>query len=160
MTARVLAELMMATSSFAQTPPQTILFVCEHGAAKSVVAAAHFNKRAMERGLPFRAISRGSAPDPAVPARITEGLAGEGLTMPASFAPALVTAGDVNAAARVVTFDVSLPVPHDRAMVTSWDGLPAFSDAYAPASAAIASKVDALLKELETATRKPPIISR
>src|SRR5688572_249911 len=45
-------------------PVGTVLFVCEHGSAKSVVAAAHFNRIAADRGLPFRAISRGTAPDP------------------------------------------------------------------------------------------------
>ena len=29
-----------------QTESKTVLFVCEHGAAKSVVAAAHFNRLA------------------------------------------------------------------------------------------------------------------
>ena len=153
--AALLAVLMIATHSIGQTAPQTILFVCEHGAAKSVVAAAHFNKLAAERGLPFRAISRGTAPDPAVPARISEGLAGEGLTVSRSYTPSLVTAGDVKGAARVITFDVSLPTPLAGAAVTSWDGLPAFSDAYRPASEAIAGKVDALLRELEKTAKKP-----
>jgi hypothetical protein len=36
----------------------TILFVCEHGAAKSVIAAAYFDKLAKERGLNYRAVFR------------------------------------------------------------------------------------------------------
>jgi arsenate reductase len=154
MTARVLAMLMIATHAIAQTAPETILFVCEHGAAKSVVAAAHFNKRAAERGLPFRAISRGTAPDPSVPARISDGLTAEGLAVPHAYKPALVTAEDLKGVALVITFDVSLSVAHDSAAVTSWNGLPAFSDAYTPASAAIASKVDTLLRELEKTMKK------
>lgn len=41
-----------AQSTAPKTPiaSQTVLFVCEHGAAKSVIAAAHFNKIAKERG--------------------------------------------------------------------------------------------------------------
>ena len=31
----------------------TIVFVCEHGSAKSVVAAAHFNRLAAEARLPY-----------------------------------------------------------------------------------------------------------
>ena len=141
-------------SAWAQPVPQTILFVCEHGAAKSVVAAAHFNKLAAERGLPFRAISRGTAPDPLVPPRIVDGLKGERLTMPTGFAPALVTSADVSSATRVVTFDVNLPVSRSAARVSPWNGLPAFSDGYAPASAAIAERVKNLLQELEAATKK------
>jgi arsenate reductase len=153
----VLAMMMMAmmvTSSAAQTPPRTVLFVCEHGAAKSVVAAAHFNRLAAERGLPFRAVSRGTAPDATVPARITQGLHAEGLNISHTYTPVLVTAADAGGAARVITFDVSLPFAHDPAAVSSWNGLPAFSEAYQPASAAIAAKVDALLRDLEKIMKK------
>src|SRR5689334_20099632 len=57
----------------------TVVFVCEHGAAKSVIAAAHFNRLATERGLPFRAISRGTKPDDAVAAGVRAGLASDGI---------------------------------------------------------------------------------
>ena len=149
-----MAIVLIAASAWAQPATQTVLFVCEHGAAKSVVAAAHFNKLAAERGLPFRAVSRGTAPDPTVPARISDGLKSEGLTVPAGFLPVLVTSRDTNAAFRVVTFDVTLPVATDALRVNRWDSLPAFSDGYGPASAAIAAKVDALVRELETAAKK------
>lgn len=138
----------------AQSTPQTVLFVCEHGAAKSVVAAAHFNKLAAERGLPFRAVSRGTAPDPAIPAGISNGLETDGLALPPGFLPTAVAAADVTNATRVVTFDVTLPKATTGAAVTRWDTLPAFSDGYAPASAAIAQKVDALLRELATVKKK------
>ena len=44
----------------AQTAPAVsveirVVFVCEHGAAKSLIAAAYFNKLAGERGLSARA---------------------------------------------------------------------------------------------------------
>ena len=136
----------------AQAP--TILFVCEHGAAKSVVAAAHFNKRAAEAGLPFRAVSRGTTPDPSVPARITDGLKSEGLAAPPGFVPAAVQSGDIKNATRIVTFDVVLSTSTDAAPSSKWDGLPAFSDGYGPASSAILAKVDALIRELQTAKRK------
>ena len=151
--AAALATFVLATASWAQTPTQTIVFVCEHGAAKSVVAAAHFNKLAQERGLPFRAISRGTAPDPAVPAGISTGLKSDGLSLPAGFTPALVGAADVSGAARVVIFDVTLPIGTPKAP-TRWDGMPAFSDGYAPASAAIRAKVEALIGELQATAKK------
>jgi arsenate reductase len=155
-TAGIAAMFLIGTTAWAQPVPQTVLFVCEHGAAKSVVAAAHFNKLAAERGLPFRAISRGTAPDPTVPPRIVDGLKGERLTMPTGFAPALVTSREVSSASRVVTFDVTLPVSTVASRVTSWNNLPAFSDGYGPASAAIAEKVKNLLQELEAAAKKKP----
>ena len=42
--------------------PDEVVFVCEHGAAKSVVAAQYFNKLAGERGLAVRAVARGAEP--------------------------------------------------------------------------------------------------
>jgi arsenate reductase len=152
--ATALVVLLTAGIAAAQRAPQTVLFVCEHGAAKSVVAAAQFNKLAAERGLPFRAVSRGTTPDVAVPPRIIDGLATEDLTVPAGFSPRLVTSSDVAAAVRVVTFDVSLPVPATASRIDRWDGLPAFNDGYAPASAAIAAKVEALVRELQAERKK------
>ena len=48
--------------------------VCEHGSAKSVVAAAHFNYIARERNLKLRAISRGTNPDEEIAPKAAEGL--------------------------------------------------------------------------------------
>jgi len=149
-----IVAMLIASGVWAQPAPPTVLFVCEHGAVKSVVAAARFNQLATERGLPFRAVSRGTTPDPMVPAPVSDGLKGEGLTVPAGFSPALVTAADVSGAFRVVTFDVTLPVSTEASRINRWDHLPAFSDGYGPASRAIAAKVDALLRELEAAMKK------
>jgi arsenate reductase len=150
---RVLALLVLAVVVAIQPVASgqtisTVVFVCEHGAAKSVVAAAHLNKLAKERGLPVRAVSRGTAPDAAVPPTIRQGLQGEQLVLDAAFTPTLVTADDVRGAARVITFDVTLPADAGTAAVTRWDALPAFSDGYAAASAAIAAKVEALVSAL------------
>ena len=43
--------------------PATIVFVCLHGSVKSVMAAAHFNRIAKERQLPFVAVARGVDPE-------------------------------------------------------------------------------------------------
>ena len=56
--------------------PDTIVFVCEHGAAKSVVAAAQFNRLAEERHLPYRGIARGTEPQEDIaPKRIDDAVA-------------------------------------------------------------------------------------
>ena len=47
-------------ASSGHTPPR-VVFVCEHGSVKSLVAMMYFNHRAQERGLKFRAIARGLA---------------------------------------------------------------------------------------------------
>lgn len=46
-----------------------IVFICLHGSAKSQMAAAHFNRIARERGLPFTAVSRGIQVDGSIPTR-------------------------------------------------------------------------------------------
>jgi arsenate reductase (thioredoxin) len=149
------ALLLVAAVAWADQPENaTVLFVCEHGAAKSVVAAAHFNQLASERGLHFRAISRGTAPDPSVPPPIIDGLKREGLSIPAGFAPSGVTGTDVNGATHVVTFDVTLPIRTDASRVTRWDKLPAFSDGYGPAAEAIRRNVRSLIARLESSTKK------
>jgi protein-tyrosine-phosphatase len=40
-----------------------IVFVCEHAAAKSIIAATCFNKLAEQTNLDMRAIARGTNPD-------------------------------------------------------------------------------------------------
>src|SRR5215471_2722365 len=83
----IVASLLLGTSAVsAQTtdPPRgasaaTVVFVCEHGSAKSVIAAAHFNRLAAARGLPYHAVARGTNPDPEVAAGVVNGLVADGL---------------------------------------------------------------------------------
>ena len=65
-----------------------VVFVCEHGNVKSLMAASYFNQLAASRGLRLRAISRGSAPDSnSVPAPIVAGLHTDGVDV-SDFRPA------------------------------------------------------------------------
>src|SRR5687767_10829604 len=80
-----------------------VVFVCEHGSAKSVVAAAHFNKLARERNLKLRAISRGANPDKELPANTIKGLKADGLAVDGS-QPKKLSETDVAGAIRVVAF--------------------------------------------------------
>src|SRR5215212_2476175 len=79
-----------------QDPPPSpaVVFVCEHGAAKSVVATAYFNKLAAERGLPFRATFRGTTPQDDLSVRAVEGLKADGVAVP-SGKPAAIGDKDV-----------------------------------------------------------------
>ena len=64
----------------ADEPTPQVLFVCEHGNVKSLMAASYFNQLAAKRGLRLRAISRGSAPDSTtVPPPIIAGLRTDGV---------------------------------------------------------------------------------
>lgn len=127
-------------------PAGTILFVCEHGSAKSVVAAAHFNRIAAARGLPFRAISRGTEPDAEMAPPAIEGLSGDGLK-PDDPAPSKLGQQDLDAAVRVVTF---CALPSDlqaRSPIEQWE-VPPVSTEYAASREAMLLRIERLLLEL------------
>lgn len=127
-------------------PAATVLFICEHGSAKSVVAAAHFNQLAAARGLPFRAISRGTEPDAEMAPAAVEGLRGDGLK-PEDPEPKKLEQSDLDAAVRVVTF-CSLPTGlQARSPVEQWE-VPPVSTEYAASREAMLARIERLLIEL------------
>jgi arsenate reductase len=148
-----LACLALPEAAFAQRPgaapvTQTVLFVCEHGAAKSVIAAAHFNKIAKERGLSYRAVARGTAPDAAIPAGVRQGLERSGLELSVP-RPVMVGKEDVATAERVITFEIGIPEPVLASKVpTDWRAVPSVSADFDTASADIKRRVAALIDEL------------
>src|SRR6476619_7190599 len=71
-----------------------VVFVCEHGAAKSILSAALFNKLARERNLDIRAIARGTNPDPEIAPKVARGLQADGLTASES-APKLISQAEL-----------------------------------------------------------------
>ena len=128
---------------------QTVLFVCEHGSAKSVIAAAHFNRMAELKGLPYRAIARGTNPDPEIPQQVRVDLAKDGLDV-ATGKPQLVAEKEVREAARVVTFGCKLPFPKKTTedKLADWKDVPSTSENYERARTIIVEKIDALIKAL------------
>ena len=131
-------------------PKNTIVMVCEHGSVKSLMAASQFNRRAKERGLPFRAVSRGVSPDAAVPAKIAEALGRDGFDV-SHFVPAHATAGELTTARRVVAIgvDVASIAPEAASKTSRWDDVPPASVDYAAARASIAKHIELLLDELD-----------
>jgi arsenate reductase (thioredoxin) len=121
-----------------------ILFLCQHGGAKSVIAASHFNRLAAERGLPFVATAA-AAEDPydAVPTPVADHLRREGFDVRA-FKPHQAAPGEISAAARVVTIGCDLPGAHER-----WDDVPAASEDLEGSVAAIRRHVEALAGDLD-----------
>src|SRR5437588_10260648 len=100
----VAAFFLIAGVESSQTPSTaspTILFVCEHGAAKSVIATAYFNKLAAERGLPYRATFRGTSPQDELSVRAVAGLKEDGMVVP-SGKPAPISDGDVANATHIL----------------------------------------------------------
>jgi protein-tyrosine-phosphatase len=129
----------------AEAPRRRVLFVCLHGAAKSVVAAAHFRRLAAGRGLDLDAVSAGTEPDPVLTPAAVTGLAGDGLVARPG-RPRPMTLYDLAAAARVVSFGCEVDAaatPMER-----WDDVPAVSEGYAAARDRIVARVERLVAEL------------
>jgi protein-tyrosine-phosphatase len=129
------------------TRQDSVVFVCEHGAAKSVVAAALFDRIAAERNLPYRALARGVSPDPAIPESIMRGLTLDGLT-PTSTRPEAIRDSELTAAARVVTIACELPPGSPQVRRTDWTDIPAFAENYEAGRTALQKRIEALVAEL------------
>jgi arsenate reductase (thioredoxin) len=124
-----------------------IVFVCEHGAAKSILAATYFNKLAHEKGLNITAIARGTHPDPELSLKTMDGLLEDGLT-PSESAPQKLLLTDVENAQCIISF-CDLPAEYRRNMpVEQWDDVPPVSENYKTARDAILERLERLIAEL------------
>jgi arsenate reductase (thioredoxin) len=153
-------SLALGTALAQSTPPKsdanssTVVFVCEHGAAKSVIAAAHFNRLARERGLPFHAVSRGTKPDEVVAAGVRTGLASDGIDV-STWRPTSVSDQDLRQAAQVISLATDLPKtkPDFKSKLLEWNDIPPVSDDYNLARSAIVDRVRKLLDALSAPKR-------
>lgn len=138
--------LVSANLGRAETGDSVVIFVCEHGLAKSVVAAAHFNRLAKQKQLPFVAISRGTNPDPDIAQPAANGLRSDGIPLPTE-KPAKLTSSEASKALRIVSF-CDLPNDIKANHVEHWTA-PAISGDYSKAKDAIVKKLQDLIIELE-----------
>lgn len=127
--------------------PTRIAFVCEHGAAKSVIAAEHYRALAANRGRTVVARPFGIDPDPEVPSHVVEGLRRDGIDVsgrsPARLSPESLADADL-----IVVIGCELPAAGAPSVpVVRWDGVPAVSDGYDVARAVIVERVQRLLDE-------------
>ena len=124
-----------------------IVFVCEHGAAKSILAAAYFNKLASESDLGMTAIARGTHPDVELSSKTVSGLREEGLT-PTESIPVRLTREEMESAQRVVSF-CTLPEEYGHKVVVEyWDDVPPFSEDYERSRDVIIEHLKELIKTL------------
>jgi arsenate reductase len=124
-----------------------VVFVCEHGAALSVVSAAYFNKLARERHLNVRAIARGTTPQKDISVSARAGLKADGVTSDTK-RPKALSPKDASQALRIVAF---LPLPAEYSKmgpVQTWDDVPPTSANYAAARDAILRHLKELFGEL------------
>jgi len=125
-----------------------VIFVCEHGAAKSVIATAYFNKLAAERGLPVRATFRGTTPQDDLSVRVVAALTADGLAIP-SGKPTAISDADVADATHIFAIGCTLPDKATRSgKAGDWSDVPE-DQGYGPMRDAIVRHVKQLLDELQ-----------
>jgi len=126
-------------SGMAQT--HTIIFLCPHNAAKSVIAAAYWQRLADQRSLGVRATSAGTDPDPAVSPRVAAALLAEGLDV-REHRPRRVTREELATAWRVVSLGCDLgELAPPGLTVDHWDDVPSPSEDLKAALDVIAAHV-------------------
>jgi protein-tyrosine-phosphatase len=126
----------------------TVLFMCPHGAAKSVLASAYFQRLARERGLNVRVESAGTEPDPEVSPAVAAHLVKSGYPIPVD-KPRKVTASDLATADVVISMGCDLKgVPVPRGTLLKWDEVPGPGENFAAADAAIRKRVLELVEDL------------
>ena len=123
---------------------RTILFVCLHGAAKSVIAASHCQRLANDAGLTIRAIFAGTEPDPEIAPAAATGLLAEGIDVRGQ-PTHRVTAEELRHAWRVVSFGCDLEALAPGIRVERWDDVPAVSQSYRAARDAIMERLPKLV---------------
>jgi len=102
----------------------TVLFLCPHGAAKSVLATALLQRLAEEQGLSLRTTCAGIEPDPAIAPHVRALLAKERLVLPLE-QPQLVTADQLAAADYVISLGCPFDeLPHPPANWELWEDVP------------------------------------
>jgi arsenate reductase len=143
---RLIAALMVLAFQPAGASP-SIVFVCEHGAAKSVIATAYFNTLAAERGLPYRATFRGTSPQDDLSVRAVAGLKEDGIAVP-SGKPGGITDADVANATHIFAIGCTLPDKARRSgKADDWSDVPD-DKGYGPMRDAIVRHVKELLDRL------------
>jgi protein-tyrosine-phosphatase len=153
-TVMLFAVLPQSTSGQQSTPPATstkrptVLFLCPHGAAKSVLASAYFQRAAKERGLNVRVEAAGIEPQEAVSTVVAEHLQRNGYASPVT-KPRAVTKEDLNAADVVISIGCDLTgLPVAPRGLQRWDEVPGPSEDLKGADEAIQRRVIALVEEL------------
>jgi arsenate reductase len=147
MTALLLMLGFLAGQQAAAAKAPEVVFVCEHGAAKSVIATEYFNKIAAERGLKARATYRGVNPQAELSMNTLKGLREDGFTMP-SDKPSPIAQADIDRADVIFAIGCTLPAKATASgKAGNWDDVPE-DDGYAATRDAIKKHVEQLVDDL------------
>src|SRR5688500_11729234 len=115
----VLAILLTHTS---MAQEKKIIFVCEHGAAKSVIATSYFNKMAKERNLDYTSECRGTDPDSIVSKSVKDGLTKDNVFDPDT-KPRKLLISDTANVERIILFTTLPPDMKTNIKTENWSNI-------------------------------------
>lgn len=124
-----------------------IIFVCEHGAAKSILAAAYFNQMARENNLGLTSVARGTHPDAELSPKTVAGLRADGLT-PTESVPMKLDSKELEFAQRVVSFCALSEEYRQQAQIEYWEDILSVSEDYERARDVILEHLKGLINHL------------
>jgi protein-tyrosine-phosphatase len=126
-----------------------VVFVCEHGNVKSLIAMQWFNRLAAQRSQATRAVSRGLVPESPVPPAIREQLREDGFEV-TTFEARPLTRADVSGAARLVVIGTDVPAwaRKARVPVEVWRDIPSATEGYEASRDALKARITTLLAAL------------
>jgi len=132
-----------------RSSPKKVVFVCEHGAAKSIIAAAEFERLAKENGLAVQVVSRGTVPDAEIAATVRKGLLSNGIDI-GPVKPVKVSMKDFENVSRVVSFGPDLtPWLPEGVKAADWSAAPSPSEDYQAARLYIVKQVESLVLQMK-----------
>jgi len=137
-------------SPASDTRKSTILFICPHGGAKSLIAASYFNRLAKEHALSYTGVAA-AAEDPyeSVPEPVAALLEGEGFSV-RSFKPRNTNDDDLRLASRIISIDCDLEKFDGQGRsIERWDDVPKVSEDLAGSVSAIRAHLDRLVVALK-----------
>ena len=131
-----------------------VLFICPHGAAKSVLASSYFRQMAKDRGLNVQVDFAGTEPDPQLSPKAVERLNARGYAAPPG-SPRKVTREELASADLVISIGCNVDgLAPASAKVRHWDDVPSPGDDFDRADEAILERVTQLVAELAAEQRK------
>jgi len=139
-----------APSNAEERSAPSVVFVCERGSAKSMIAALWFNRLASERGLRLQGVSRGVDPEAKIPEGVADNLRTDGFDL-TGLVPTRLQSGDLSQAVRVVAIGARSPLFDALAEAPErWDDIPPTSVDYRASRDAmrlrLSTLVDALMR--------------
>lgn len=139
--------LFFSTTVLAQGKGKTVIvFVCEHGGARSTIASVYFNKMARGQHLSYTSVFRAITPDSAITKETRKGLEADGFET-TSLTPVVVSAKDASPNTLLISLDCTIPPSYHT--YRAWNGIPAISTDYPAARNEIIKKLNELITELK-----------